>query len=639
MFNKCKTIVSICTLPLFFTACSITSSNIEQIETKVKTKKKDFINLGKPLASSKFNVYINSSDELKYLCYNNSLNCNYYDSLKHDYLNGKPLEESFTIYPKLYNPHINIDTKGIQCGVGSFGGWLSVFTGIENHNKKNPKICNSRFTKLDSTQFSNRFFVGLLTFMTPFATAGTMHTRKIDVDSLKESIHMSNINSFKNKLFYLSKKYDIDGGLDIIYLEKDEIKNNLEDKYLYLLNDKSKKEGVIFLEKDSNRLLSINIFKKFKDVNLMKSISLQINDLFNNIMNNDNNVLKYNDIVSYIPREIELPILPKAKHLIKSEYEKKSEFEQRVKKNVEKREKEIRALQKQYSLDVYERNVYIENLEKAYINYLENTYKNKNVLVEELNKNISILSKVLFLENISGYSASDFKYDAESERLYFKIASRNGLFSQKVLSKMPANSAREIKENAAFKIIPIINSKDNKILLRGFNILDTKLDKTYKVEYTNINFKNEIVSLVVKNIKKEIKKDVSKEFKQYKQKTKSIVDLSKKEVWYIDVVNSLNAKVPAWFEDTSVNKIIGYGYGDNLLDAKAMARKDLSSMVKVKVNTSFESIKNIDNIKNFKQIKQKTKQSSNIVLNKSNYKVLRKQKLDSKWYVALEYLD
>ena len=238
-----------------------------------------------------FNAYINDDNELKYLCYNsNSTECNYYDKNKHSYLDGTPLEESFFINRNSYYPSISSYTKAVQCGTGSLAGWLVVFTGIKNHNKVNPNICNSRFTKIDSTQTLTRLVWGALTFMTPFVTGGTMHTRMFDAEDLKEAIYISNIESFKDELFTLSSKYNIKGGFDFIYLEEGDIKENLEDKFLTLLSDKSKKEGVVFLEKDTNKLLSINVFNKYKDINSKESISLQIKDLLNNIIKNSQDI-------------------------------------------------------------------------------------------------------------------------------------------------------------------------------------------------------------------------------------------------------------------------------------------------------------------------------------------------------------
>lgn len=626
---------------LFLNGCSINNQNtIYKLENSKQDKLIKNIKIIK--SDNKFKTYINKKDQLKFLCYKgDSKTCNYYDYKKHSHNGQVPEEEVFWINEKGYYPNISTNTNNIQCGAGTMLGWLTILplgskkTNFTNYNDINSHICNYRFSKVDSTQMSERTVVGMLTFMTPYLTAGNMHTRMFDKSTFVESIHNSNIESFKKQLFDMMSEYEIKGGLDVIYLEQDNIKDNLGNKYKQLLKDNSLKAGIIFLKYGTNKLIDITIFDKYKDKDMISSISYAISDLLNNIAQDNQHKVKYDEILSLIPKEIDLPKLPAVKIVIKDEFEKQTEFEQRIKKEVIKRESEIRQLQRKYSIDVLKRNNYIKNLQKQYITYQDEIVFNKNKLLNELTQNIPLLSKVLFLENISGYDANNFNYDSQNEKIYFNIYSMNQKFYQKVVANIPASSAKKIKQNRTFKIIPNIQFKNNKIELSSFKILETSQNNYFEAKYTNVNYKPKSSKVTVLNVDKVLKEDISIQFKRYKQKEKTVVDIAKKEVWYIDIVKRTNAKVPKWFiTPYNTKDIIGYGDGDTIEEAKANARKDLVQMIQVNVNTVSLNIKEINNFKKFHSVKQKIEQSTNIELNSEDYTLYKQEKLDGRWYVG-----
>jgi len=626
---------------LFLNGCSLNNKNtIYKLENTKQDKLKN--NIKTINNDNKFKAYINKKDQLKFLCYKgDSKTCNYYDDKKHSHYGQVPDEEVFWINEKGYYPNISTNTNDIQCGAGTMIGWLTILplgsgkTNFTNYNNINPHICNYRFSKVDSSQMGERTVVGMLTFMTPYLTAGNMHTRMFDKNAFVESIHNSNIESFKKQLFDIVSKYEIKGGLDVIYLEQDDIKDNLENKYKQLIKDNSLKAGIIFLQNGTNKLIDITIFDKYKDKEMTSSISLQISDLLNNIAQENQHKVKYDEILSLIPKEIELPKLPEVKIVIKDEFEKQSEFEQRIKKEVRKRESKIRQLQRNYSIAILKRNNYIKKLQNLYIEYLDKMVNNKNKLLNELTQNIPLLSKVLFLENISGYDANNFNYDSENEKIYFNIYSKNQKFYQKVVANISPTSAKKIKQNGTFKIIPNIKFVNNMIELSSFKILETSQNNYFEAKYTNINYKPQSAKVTIVDIDKEFKEDISISFRKYIQKEKTVVDIAKKEVWYIDIVKRFNAKVPKWFiTPYNTKNIIGYGDGDTIEEAKANARKDLGQMIQVNVNTVSLNIKEINNFKNFHSLKRKIEQSSNVELNSQNYTLYKQEKLDGRWYVG-----
>ena len=642
---KFTTTVSLVSLFLFllnFSGCSNTpnpNSDLEKIQLQKQLQKKKQIHISEQKG---YKAYIDRENTLRFISTLDEKKCNYYDHNKHNYFNGTPNEEFVYINKEGYYPPIAPNTHALTCGTGSLFGWLAIFPveplKITDYTKKHPIVCNSRFTTIDSWLIGARFGAGLVTFMTPFITGGNLHTKKFDKEEFVETIYLTNMESFRKKLLVLLEKYDIQGGIDVIYLQKGDIDENLEDKYNKLIQDKSLKAGVVFLEKESNKLLAIDIFAKYNTQEIMHSVSLQIEDMLHTIAQNNSYILRYEDIVPYIPKEISLPDIPPVKKLLKDEFETKKEFEKRVKKAVRQREEHIKALQKQYTMDVFARNAYIDGLQKAFEEYLQYKAEEKNALLKELEENMPLLFKVLFLENNSGYGAKDFTYDAENNKLYFKVYSKKGNFEQKVVATIPSYIAKRIKRNKTFNIAPNLEVHNNKLTLKGFEIIETTTQSSYEVSYTNIYFQPESISLRIGNVKESIKKQLSNSFKHYKQKNIPIVDTSKKEIWYIDVVKNMNASVPKWFLHPASDKIIGYGEGESLKKAKAKAREDLSYMIKVIINSNINVSQDVNNIRSFDEIQSQTRQNSNITLSPSEYKLYRQEKRDGIWYVGYEYV-
>lgn len=638
MRKNLKIISSLITASMLFTACSSKNETITKIEQHKKKKIANNINLNS--SKNLFKAYIDKDDKIQFIC-KVPYDCNYYNSKKHSNLNSNPDEEFFYINQSGYNPKISKYTRDVQCGRGSMFGWLAIFTvkpfGIQNHNKKNPDVCYNRYTKVDSSQIGTRIFAGLLTFGTPFITAGNMHTRMFDASEFKESLSSSKVEFFRKELIDKTKSYKINGGFDIVYLEEGDIDDSLEDKYESLLDSKSKKEGVIFLDYDTNDFLALIVFDRYKNRHLIKNISQQVSDVLSSVSKKSVYHLEDSDILRYIPDEIDIPTLPPIPKLTKSEFEKKSAFKKRVEDAVQKREEQIRELQRQYSLDVFERNAYIDNLQKGFANYIKYKSEEKDELSSELKENIDLLSKVLFLENISSYEAKDFEYDAESEKMYFTIYTQNGGFSQKVFAKMDPSNAKAIKLKEKYKVIPNIEFKKGYLRLNSFNILDTLNDDSFKVKYTNIKFKPESIKVNIFTNKEEIDKELSNTFKKFKQKDKKIND-EKVTIAYKDVVSRINARVPKWFENPILDdRIISYGEANSLSAANSMARKELAYKIKVKVNSSYENTKEISDIKSFSLTKKETRQISNIQLKAGDYRTFKQEKVDGRWYVALQY--
>ena len=629
------------TITLFVSGCSTKQQSIDTIEQTKHAQHRTAIHLG---SADGHTAYLDSDDNIRYIClYSDEDQCGYYSDEKHDYSKGRPDEEAVIFSESGYYPPISPTTRGIQCGKGSLFGWLAVFPvepfAVADYTAKHPRVCNSRFAGLESTQMAPRIMFGLLTFMTPLITGGTMHTEKFDRQEFFNAIYDSNLESYRIPLLYIIQRQHLRGGLDTLYLDPDDIGDNLEDKYDALLSDRSEKSGLLLLDARTKDLLAAVSFTQDQNLSLVAGVSEQIRRVFSEVAEKDMVELKYEDVLAYIPPEVPLPTIPPAKKLVKDEFETQAEFDERVREAIRARELHLKALQRDYSLAVYERNSYIDDLQRAYRAYLQEKSTRKQAFLDALQANVPLLSKVLFLENVSGFEADSFRYDAEHQKLYFTLHSRHGGYRQGVVANIPPESAKRIKREHRFAIIPQIDASDRKLTLKGFEIVDTDSDDAYPTRYTNVNFRPETVSLRIRGTQEHIDRELSNYFEKQKQTDRPIVDTSKKEIWYIDVVKHIDARIPKWFSQPMPGgKIVGYGEGESLEEAKMKARNELAFMKRVKVSSEYSSSQEFDDFKSFKEIKSRTHQDTDAELSANEYRLYRQEQIDGIWYVGFEYI-
>ncbi len=619
------------------------ADSISDIKDKKLLEKQSDI---KTSFSSDFIVYIDKSDRIKYICKNEHLynysdnQCGYYDTSKHSYDNLVVQEEVFGISKDGYNP-LRMPHK-TKCGVGSPYGWLAIFMmesyAIKDYTSRDREGCGYRYTKVDDTLIMQRVVGGIYTFGTSFITGANLHIREFDKEAFISSIHSSRIDTYKDEIYKATAGYNIDGGFNIIYLEEGSYTSDLEDAYETLLKDKTKKAGFIFLDDDTKELISIVVFDKYRDTDLIASLSLQIGDVIDLEKRKNLSELKNSDIIKQIPQEIFLPKLPKISKLDKNEFETKAAFEKRVKDAKIERESSIENLQKEYSSNVLNRNRYIEELQASYQEYLDDMVDAQYETIKELQDSIPSLAKLLFLGNISGYEAKSFEYNAETEQLFFNISSKNRGYSQDVVATVSPSSAKNIKETQNFKILSELVYENSKLQLKGFEIVDTVDNDSYMVSYTDINYIPKKIVVKVVAQKELIVKEASLAFKNAKQKDMSIVDNTNKETWYIDVVNRVDTESPKWYSKREHDSSIAYGEGDTFNEAKKCALDELAMKINVIVDISYESSETISNFKNTAKREYKSKHSSKVELNSTDYKIEKRVKVGERHYVSLRYL-
>ncbi|MDD3009348.1 MAG: hypothetical protein PHQ70_10835 [Arcobacter sp.] len=619
---------------ILFTGCSSKDiqnpKNIQDIYEQKENKRFLNINIGNENKTS-FKIFLSKENKINYICTNQ--NCNFQDDFSDEIL----------VYPNYFYPSFPINTKGVQCGAGSLGGFFIISSQIDmqNYSKQNKNLCQNRFTKLDSTQIFDRVATGIVTLGTSLLTSGTMHTVKFDEYAFKDAIVKSNLDYFQKKLFEIKNLNNIKDGFDVIYLNSDDIKEDLEEYYENLIQKKHTRDGLILVDENSKQILSIVDFKKYNSNDLIQNISNEIEDIFSNMQINENElIIKENDVLSWIPKEILKPNLPSIPKLEKSEFETKEEFKQRVLNAVKQREEEIKTLQKNYNLEILKRNEYIKSLEKIYNSYLNNIYKENNEIKKYLNENLELLVKILFIQNLNGLNAKDFNYDAQTNRLYFEMYSNNEVLKNKAFAQIPVEIAKQIKERNSYYFEPIIDYKKGFVSLRGFEIIEKDNEIKYKINYTNIDFTPISQQVSVKtNIEKINDTEKNKEFTKLKQTSSSIVE-NQKEYWYIDLVDSLNAKVPKWFSNPKISdEIISYASASSYEEAKLKALNDLAMAKEVKISSTIKAQTQFDNrLKDYSNLEKNITANVEKTFSENEYKVLNQEKIDGIWYISLIYV-
>ena len=178
--------------------------------------------------------------------------------------------------------------------------------------------------------------------------------------------------------------------------------------------------------------------------------------------------------------------MPPQEDLVKSQFETKKEFEQRVEKIRAKREKEIEQLQDKYRRDVEFRN---KKLEERRANV-------ENMRLELMQEYINTLFGKLTLKSLT--------YDAETQTAFGEIYGKNSSFSEKISFKIDPNSAKKLFENpnmSNHSIIFSFNASDE-LYVKEINI-SGGVFSTYSATLTDKSYKPEIVKVALSDKKLE----------------------------------------------------------------------------------------------------------------------------------------
>ncbi len=191
-------------------------------------------------------------------------------------------------------------------------------------------------------------------------------------------------------------------------------------KLLKTLNGHSDSVHSVAISSDNRYIVSGSWDKTIKIFNI-ENINYNFKDI-------SNLVQKPLDDYLTLPL-VPTPTLPPQEDLVKSQFETKKEFEQRVENTRAKREKEIEQLQDKYRRDVELRN---KKLEERRANV-------ENKRLELMQEYINTLFGKPLLKSLT--------YDAEAQTAFGEIYGENSDFSEKISFKIDPNSAKKLFEN------------------------------------------------------------------------------------------------------------------------------------------------------------------------------------------------
>lgn len=263
--------------------------------------------------------------------------------------------------------------------------------------------------------------------------------------------------------------------------------------------------------------------------NPMKEISQKIEKEINIYI--EQNTLEPLDITQAIPPHIlkpELPprvkepVLPSPIKLTKGEFEKTSAFEFRVQKASSERDFELNKLQENYRAAVEKRNRQIEFLSKEYnenIAKRNQIVKNIQLIQQADNKRVEFsrkkqkeiaLSKLnVFakeaIAQVYGKAKVSYKsYDADAEVIYLHITSADGKnFTKDVELKVAPQNAKLLKQNVALLVPKVVfdiaKNENNAIELSIHSINVAFNDKVYVAQDVTSSYKAKPISITIEN--------------------------------------------------------------------------------------------------------------------------------------------
>jgi len=531
-----------------------------------------------------------------------------------------------------YTPGLGlIDHSGnkkdhIVCGYSTLGA---------PHRHQNSEACNTRFA---STNYLVSGLVGatvaVSTLGLSLLTNGNMHFAWFDRDEFREAVVETNLDNLRYDFINLIAPEKKGFIYEVVYIDSYDIDSDDSD-------EKREYDGVIFIDGASETVYGFYDYSDINSSNYSKTINEIVNSLYTSIAKDKNTALNNKTILSLIPPKVPEPIIPPPKKLIKSEFEKQSEFEARVRQAAMDRESMIKELQKDYDKKVEARNRFVVELEEKYRKELEIQKERKESLIAKMNDNMEHLSKFLFVRYMGEFRATDMRYDAENEKLYFTLLSKNGNYKNSVVADIPPENAKQIKEKESYLITPKLEYSNGVLYIEGFNIKEDESGNNYAINYTNKSYEPTQMALSIAKENEYIAANEQINFNDYRQTPTDLIAYDKKEVWSIDVVSRADAAVPKWFEklQTSSERLYGFGMGGSLEEAYDVARANLirnrQSDISVTSTLKHEST---SGSQLHTEYDKKIEVSANTELNKEQYREYKKEKFDGVWYVVLEYM-
>lgn len=525
-----------------------------------------------------------------------------------------------------------------QIGLGGYSA-ITTECGEKNmyaHNNPVERIdsseCSSRFYSISDYHIPVKLIFGVFTLGIYDLYCWDYLDVTLDASKFQEAVESAHIADLQ-KLLYSTNDTSSESVISVLYVDMDDI----DETYKQFIKLPANNNSVVLIDQETKVPLYLIKFNNAKSETLPEVVNKQLAAMMEYLSDNPSSKIKV-DIRRLIPAEVALPKLPPLPVMVKSEYETKSEFDDRVKNAVVEREDTIRNLSEMYRNNVQDRNLYVKALSAAWQQYIENKAEEQDEFLKNVGKHRAQLAKLFYELDYGRFTATDMAYDAETKSLYFVAHSAHFDFTQKIVATVSPEKARSIKDGSNYTLLPKFEYKNGKIIHSENILTELTSGDEFKLRYTDVNYKPAEVSIRVTSQTTNIAKAESVVFKEYEQKPQNLVTNDTKEIWYIETRNSINAKIPEWFSAPTQNgKAIGYGVGNTYEEASTKARSELAYMVRTRVASTINMLTSENTFRSFQEVKAQTMANTDVELSVGDYSVYKQTESEGRYYVALCY--
>lgn len=337
----------------------------------------------------------------------------------------------------------------------------------------------------------------------------------------------------------------------------------------------------------------------------------------------EQNVL-YNSSVRNAPVAPKYSAPPIETVLTKSQYETKEMFAERVRAYAKQRRHSLEKAAEKYSHA-------IEQYKKEHRQHKE-AYEEKR---HEIDGRYDALYEVIeseqgrmiakMTEFFSGrYLVSDYRYDAENERLHFLIGKTQNQLHQRAYIDVSPAEAMEVSDGFAYAKYSCNDKKTVKlkqILLHG-----------HPIRYTNVHYVPVSAVAVLESAPLRVPKQPYT-YTLPAAKFEPLPAPSSKQTYIIDVVDRTNGRVPDWFLTPAPG--VYFGAGDSLELARSVALASLAEGVSARVNSSYTVRRKSNGTASTIETDQHIDVTASQQIT-SGYNVIHQERIDGIWYIALQ---
>jgi hypothetical protein len=496
----------------------------------------------------------------------------------------------------------------IDCGHGFVAGQSGF--GDFRQNRE----CDSRFYSTSSLFLVQRIGFGVLTYGLWTVMMWTAHEKSFDIDALREVSLNARLPELKKLLFSPETKLNRGDSISVLYLDLDD----LDAAYQKIIHSPMNEDSVVLIDEDSLKPLYVLNMKAYQNRELPVAVNAEILDMLSVLQSRGmpNQVANDPVIQNLTPPTIVQPIHQSLPLFKKGEFETLSDFNERVAKTSAEINEANDQLDQQYKRDVEKQKQYVSALKKSLQEYWDDRAEEQTDLIRKLKKHKAKLARLLYALNLGKFTARDMEYDVEHRSLYFMAESSRYGFIQKMVAKVPTDSAKLMKGEAQYELMPKLSERDGLVKLEGLTLVETQSGDDFDAHYTDINYTPDEVSVRVAERSEPIKQGVAEIFNVHVNPPQVIEDTHVKAVLYTDVIKHTNAKAPAWYVNPEPSAYVrGFGEGTTHEQAMQDALKNLAYSIKTTITSSIE-IQQDTQLGNHPVVTEHTKAETDADLNK-----------------------